>query len=44
MDFETLKSSQSNFDKITKALESNHSPEEQSNKTNIKTTEFGNLN
>ena len=32
MDFETLKSSQSNFDKITKALESNQSPEEQSNK------------
>ncbi len=30
MDFETLKSSQSNFDKITKALESNQSPEEQS--------------
>ena len=32
MDFETLKSSQSNFDKITKALESNQSPEEQSSK------------
>ena len=32
MDFNTLKSSQSNFDKITKALETKLSPEDQSNK------------
>ena len=33
MDFETLKSSQSNFDKITKALEQNISPEDATNKS-----------
>ena len=32
MDFETLKSSSSNFDKITKALEKNLNPEDQANK------------
>ena len=32
MDFETLKSSSSNFDKLTKALETNLNPEDQSNK------------
>ena len=32
MDFETLKSSSSNFDKLTKALEQNLAPEDQSNK------------
>ena len=42
MDFETLKSSSSNFDKITKALEKNLGPEDQANKTSIKTTDFGN--
>jgi len=42
MDFETLKSSSSNFDKLTKALESNLNPEDSSNKTNTKTTDFGN--
>ena len=46
MDFESLKQSQSSFDKITKALE--QSSEKQKSlvilKTNIKTTEFGNLN
>ena len=31
MDFETLKSSSSNFDKLTKALETNLNPEDQSN-------------
>ena len=32
MDFETLKTSSSNFDKLTKALEQNLKPEDQSNK------------
>jgi|TARA_R110002153_G_scaffold114672_2_gene257568 hypothetical protein len=32
MDFDTLKSSSSNFDKLTKALEQNLAPEDQSNK------------
>ena len=32
MDFETLKTSSSNFDKLTKALEKNLNPEDQSNK------------
>ena len=32
MDFDTLKSSSSNFDKLTKALEQNLKPEDQSNK------------
>ena len=32
MDFETLKTSSSNFDKLTKALEQNLNPEDQSNK------------
>ena len=32
MDFEALKSSSSNFDKLTKALEQNLNPEDQSNK------------
>ena len=32
MDFETLKTSSSNFDKLTKALETNLNPEDQSNK------------
>ena len=31
-DFETLKTSSSNFDKLTKALETNLKPEDQSNK------------
>jgi hypothetical protein len=34
MDFETLKQSSSNFDKLTKALEANLNPEDQSQKTN----------
>ena len=43
MDFETLKQSSSNFDKLTKALEANINPEDQSQKTNkYKTTDFGN--
>jgi hypothetical protein len=33
MDFETLKSSASNFDKLTKALEANANPEEKDNKS-----------
>ena len=41
MDFESLKQSSSNFDAITKALETKLSPEDQT-KTNIKTTDFGN--
>ena len=40
MDFETLKSSSSNFDKLTKALETNLNPEDQSNKNKYKTTDF----
>ena len=32
MDFESLKASSSNFDKLTKALEQNLKPEDQSNK------------
>ena len=32
MDFESLKQSQSNFDQITKALETKLAPEDQSNK------------
>ena len=32
MDFEALKSSSSGFDKLTKALETNLNPEDQSNK------------
>ena len=32
MDFETLKTSSSNFDKLTKALEQNLKPEDQANK------------
>ena len=46
MDFESLKSSASNFDKITKALELQQKNQNHLvvNQTNIKTTEFGNLN
>ena len=44
MDFESLKQSSSNFDAITKALETKLSPEDQSNKTNIKMTGSGNQN
>ena len=40
MDFETLKSSSSNFDKLTKALESNLNPEDQSNKTKYQDDRF----
>ena len=32
MDFESLKQSQSNFDQITKALETKLAPEDQANK------------
>ena len=42
MDFEALKSSSSNFDKLTKALETNLNPEDNQTKTNTKTTDFGN--
>ena len=40
MDFETLKSSSSNFDKITKALETNLNPEDQSNKNKYQDDRF----
>ena len=40
MDFETLKSSSSNFDKLTKALEKNLSPEDQSNKNKYQDDRF----
>jgi len=40
MDFNTLKSSQSNFDKITKALETKLSPEDQSNKNKYQDDRF----
>jgi len=40
MDFETLKSSSSNFDKLTKALENNLSPEDQSNKNKYQDDRF----
>ena len=40
MDFETLKSSSSNFDKITKALETNLNPEDQSNKSKYQDDRF----
>ena len=40
MDFETLKSSSSNFDKLTKALESNLNPEDQSNKNKYQDDRF----
>ena len=45
MDFETLKQSSSNFDKLTKAIEANLNPEDkEKNKSNTKTTDFGNQN
>ena len=34
MDFESLKTSNSGFDKLTKALEENANPEDQANKNN----------
>ena len=40
MDFETLKSSSSNFDKLTKALESNLNPEDQSKKNKYQDDRF----
>ena len=40
MDFETLKSSSSNFDKLTKALESNLNPEDSSNKNKYQDDRF----
>ena len=40
MDFETLKSSSSNFDKLTKALETNLILRINQTKTNTKTTDF----
>ena len=40
MDFETLKSSSSNFDKLTKALESNLNPEDQTNKNKYQDDRF----
>ena len=40
MDFESLKNSQSNFDAITKALETKLSPEDQSNKNNYQDDRF----
>ena len=43
MDFESLKQSSSNFDAITKNLETKLSPEDRQTKTNIKMTGCGNL-
>jgi len=40
MDFETLKSSSSNFDKLTKALEQNLKPEDQANKNKYQDDRF----
>ena len=40
MDFETLKSSSSNFDKLTKALETNLNPEDNSNKNKYQDDRF----
>ena len=40
MDFETLKSSSSNFDKLTKALETNLNPEDQTNKNKYQDDRF----
>ena len=40
MDFETLKNSQSNFDKITKALETKLSPENSNNKDKYQDDRF----
>ena len=40
MDFETLKRSSSNFDKLTKALEQNLAPEDQSNKNKYQDDRF----
>ena len=40
MDFETLKSSSSGFDKLTKALEQNLNPEDQSNKNKYQDDRF----
>ena len=40
MDFETLKSSASNFDKLTKALEANANPEEKDNKNKYQDDRF----
>ena len=40
MDFETLKTSSSNFDKLTKALEQNLNPEDQANKNKYQDDRF----
>ena len=40
MDFETLKTSSSNFDKLTKALEQNLKPEDQANKNKYQDDRF----
>ena len=40
MDFESLKSSSSGFDKLTKALETNLNPEDQSNKNKYQDDRF----
>ena len=45
MDFETLKQSSSNFDKLTKAIEANLNPEDkEKTNQNTKTTDSGNQN
>ena len=45
MDFETLKQSSSNFDKLTKAIEANLNPEDKKRTNpNTKTTDSGNQN
>ena len=40
MDFETLKTSSSNFDKLTKVLEQNLNPEDQANKNKYQDDRF----
>ena len=44
MDFDTLKSSSSNFDKLTKALEQNLAPEDLKKRNPIRTKDYGNQN
>jgi hypothetical protein len=45
MDFDTLKQSSSNFDKLTKAIEANlNSENKEKTNQNTKTTDFGNQN
>ena len=45
MDFETLKQSSSNFDKLTKAIEANLNPRiKKRTNQNTKTTDSGNQN